>query len=155
MSISMLLLPMAIAISLTVAGAAASQVEQKKKTGSRYTHLAPMQTIFIDKFLLQQTLTEHGFSVNVTGENQLVCQAGEAHLVYSRYAEGSPFWVTVSGVQNIDRFIAEMNCFEHEYKQNVQSFTYKTLVENMKKTKMRIASETVLEDDSILLTIDI
>ena len=156
MSVSIVLIPLAVALSVTVKAAAAAQIEQKNKRKEHtLTQLAPMQTIFNDKTLLEQTLREHGFSVTVMSENQLICQAGEARLDYSRQTAGEAFWVSVSGVDHVENFISEMECFEREYKQNVQSYTYNKLVENLNESNMRISEESVLEDNSILLTIDI
>jgi hypothetical protein len=156
MSISMVLIPLAIALSVTAKEAMKERTEQKnKEKGQPLTQLAPLQTIFNDLSLLEQTLREHGFAVTVVSENQLTCQAGEAYLDYSRQTFGEPFEVTVSGIQNIDRLLTEIECFEREYKQNVQSYTYNKLVEGLNESNMKITEETVLEDNSILLTIDI
>lgn len=156
MSISIVLIPLAIALSITAKAAVQTQIDQKNKNkGQPLTQLAPMQTIFNDALLLEQTLREHGLSVTVVSNNQLICQAGEARLDYARQTAGEPFWVTVTGVNNIDGFISEMECFEREYEQNVQSFTYNKLIENLSESNMKVVDETVLEDNSILLTIDI
>jgi len=117
--------------------------------------LPPMETVFTDMALLEKTLKEHGLSTSVVSDNQLLCQIGDALLDYSRQTAGEPFKVTISGQQNIDGFFNEMECFEREYKQNVQSYTYNKLMENVKESNMKIADETVLKDNSILLTVDI
>jgi len=114
-----------------------------------------METVFTDMALLEKTLKEHGLSTSVVSDNQLLCQIGDALLDYSRQTAGEPFKVTISGQQNIDGFFNEMECFEREYKQNVQSYTYNKLMENVKESNMKIADETVLKDNSILLTVDI
>jgi len=156
MSISIVLIPLAVALSITAKAAVETQREQKNKAkGQPLKQIAPMETIFNDLSLLEQTLREHGFAVAVMSENQLICQAGQARLDYSRYTAGEPFWVSVSGVNNVDNFISEMDCFEREYKQNVQSYTYNKLMENLNESNMSVAEEAVLEDNSILLTIDI
>ena len=55
----------------------------------------------------------------------------------------------------MNKFWDEIDCFEREYLQNVQSYTYNKLVESLAENNMKIAEETVLEDNSIMLTIDI
>lgn len=154
MSISIILIPLAVALSVTAKAAVETQIENKAK-GQTVTQLAPMQTIFNDLTLLEQTLREHGLAVTVVSENKLICKAGEASLEYTRALSGEPFWVTVSGVKNVDNFISEMECFEREYNQNVQSYTYNKLVENLSGSDMKVAEETILDDNSILLTIDL
>ena len=158
MSISIILIPLAVALSITTKTAVETLIENKNKsksTGQRITQLAPMLTIFNDIILLEQTLREHGLSVTVISENQLICQAGGACLDYSRQTAGEPFQVAVSGVNDVGKFISEMECFEQEYKQNVQSYTYSKLIENLSDSNMKIVEETLLADNSILLTIDI
>ena len=155
MSISAILVSVAIALSVTIAESVSEQREKNKTKGIAATELPPMQTIFNDVTLLEQTLREHGLPVAVISEDQLVCQAGSIRLNYQRQTGGGPFWVTVHGIQNMDGFLAEMQCFEQEYKQNVQSYIYNRLMESIAERNMRVVEETVLEDNSILLTIDI
>ena len=148
MSVSMVLFPVAIVMSITTKKPIAEQKEA-------LTGFTPMQTIFNDASLLEQTLREHGLTVSALSEHQLVCQSGDVHLQYARQAAGEPFWLTVSGVQNMDGFLAELECFEQEYRQNVQTYTYNRLKGSLGKSNMIVAEETLLEDNSILLTIDI
>ena len=117
--------------------------------------LPSIETFFNDVTLLKKTLEEHGLFVSVLSDNQLLCQVGDVSLDYFRSTAEEPFSVTVSGLQNADDFFSEMECFEREYRQNVQSYTYNKLVENLNESSMKIREETVLEDNSILLTIDI
>jgi hypothetical protein len=154
MSISIVLIPLAIALSLTVNSVVQTQIEQrdKERLGNQ---LAPMLTIFNDAALLEKTLREHGFSVTLVSEYEVICQVGTARLEYTRQALDEPFVVTVIGINNLDSFLAEMECFEREYRQNVQSYTYCKLMENLSANKMKVVEETVLEDNSIMLTIDI
>ena len=148
MSISMVLLPVAIIMAITTK----EPIEVQKEAAAEF---APMQTIFSDSMLLEQTLREHGLAVTALSEHQLICQAGDVRLQYARRTAEEPFWLTVSGVQNMDSFLAELECFEREYRQNVQSYTYSRLKDNLSKRNMKVAEETLLEDNSILLTIDI
>ena len=148
MSVSMVLFPVAIVMSITTKKPIA---EQK----GALTEFAPMQTIFNDASLLEQTLREHGLTVSALSEHQLIFQSGDVHLQYARQAAGEPFWLTISGVQNMDGFLAELECFEQEYRQNVQTYTYNRLKGSLGKRNMKVAEETLLEDNSILLTIDV
>ena len=180
MSISLVLLPLSIALGASIStaaistAAAATAIVGSKAAlvvaaeanllhlkhlrelyeKSQSETLPPMKTIFNDITLLKKTLEEHGLSVSVLSDDQLICQIGDVLLDYTRKTAGEPFEVTVSGLQNIDDFLNELECFEREYRQNVQSYTYNKLVESLNKSNMRIADETVLEDNSILLTID-
>lgn len=185
MSISLLLIPVAIALGSTVSaaavtatasavGIAAGMVASKAvlavaaEVNARHidhlrdlyqknqsAELPPMESIFTDMDLLEKTLREHGLAVEIVSENKLVCTAGGTQLEYTRNAAGEPFLVTVKGIEDVNGFFEEMACFEREYRQNVQSFTYNKLLDNLAANKMTIAEETVLEDNSILLTIDL
>ena len=181
MSISLILLPLSIALGASVTTTAVSTVaagaavvgskavlavaaeahlrhlkhlRELYEKGQSET-LPPLETIFNDIVLLKKTLEEHGLTVSVLSDNQLLCHIGDVLLDYSRQTAGESFNLTVSGLQNIDDFFNEMECFEREYKQNVQSYTYNKLMENLNESNMKVAEETVLEDNSILLTIDI
>ena len=185
MSISLLLLPVAIALGSTVSaatvtatasvvGAAVGVIASKAvlavaaEVNARHldhlrelyqkgqsTEIPPMESIFTDIILLEKTLREHGLAVEIISENKLVCAVGGTQLEYERNAAGEPFFVTVKGVEDAQRFFEEMECFEREYRQNVQSFTYSKLMDSLAQNHMKVAEETVLEDNSILLTIDL
>ena len=149
MSISLVLIPLAIALAITAKETIGEKLVQKNG------QLSPIQTIFHDHLLLEKTLREHGLAVTVCSEDRLVCQAGKMQLSYVRQKAGEPFYATVSGVKDINQFLKEMDCFDREYRQNVQSYTYHKLMEGLAENNMKVAEEAVLEDNSILLTIDI
>lgn len=117
--------------------------------------IPPMETIFIDGFLLEKTLREHGLFVTIISENEIVCNINDIQLNYVRQNQTDPFFVNITGIKDMNEFWNEIDCFEREYLQNVQSFTYNKLVESLAQNNMKIAKETVLEDNSIMLTIDI
>jgi len=181
MSVSLVLLPLAIALgagagttAISSAAVAAAAVGSKTALAvaaeahlrhlrhlrelyekSQSDTLPPLETIFTDAVLLEKTLQEHGLRVAILSDDHLSCQIGAVSLDYSRQSGGGPFKVTVSGLQNIDDFFTEMECFEREYRQNVQSYTYDRLMKNIHASNMKVADETLLEDNSILLTIDV
>lgn len=182
MSVTLILLPLAIALGSTVSvatttaviGAAVGMVGSKAllavaaEANVRHINhlrelyqkgldekLPPMESIFNDITLLEKTLREHGLTVSIISENMLLCEAGGAKLEYVRNADGEPFFVTVKGVKDVERLFEEMQCFNTEYCRNVQSFTYDKLISSLQESNMKVAEETVLEDNSILLTIDI
>ncbi|MDR0515005.1 MAG: hypothetical protein LBG81_07590 [Coriobacteriaceae bacterium] len=185
MSISLVLVPISLALGLGSAGAAsatiftsvaaaAAAMGSKAVLGvaaeanlrhirhlrelyekSQNKVLPPVETVFNDAALLQKTLVEHGLAVTFVSENRLLCQVGNVTFDYLRETVGQPFKVTISGLQDTDAFLNELECLETEYRQNVQSYTYNKLIENLSGTSMRISEEAVLEDNSLLLTIDI
>ena len=62
--------------------------------------------------------------------------------------------MTISQVSDVDRLVEDFKELEEEYDLNVQTFTYNRVVENLPEN-MLIESEQVMEDDSILLTINV
>ncbi|MDR1565439.1 MAG: hypothetical protein LBS74_10830 [Oscillospiraceae bacterium] len=184
MSISLLLVPVAIALGATTSGAAVTgagiaagaalalgskgllavaaeaqvrHINHLKELyqGVESAELPSIETIFNSTELLEKTLREHGLQVVVLSEKELLCQVGNIRLEYKREALASPFFVSVKGIDDIEAFLRELECFDREYLNNTQSYTYNKLVESLKDSDMQIAEEALLEDNSILLTIDI
>lgn len=181
MSVSMVLFPLAIALgsslsatTAVVAGAAVGMVGSKAALAvaaeanlrhlkhlrelyvkSQNETIPPMKTIFNDSILLEKTLRDHGLSVTVISENEIVCHINDIQLNYIRQNQTEPFILSITGIEDMNKFWDEIDCFEREYLQNVQSYTYNKLVESLAENNMKIAEETVLEDNSIMLTIDI
>ncbi len=158
MSVSIVLLPLAIALVSTVGSGVTVVSMIREKSEQRHAarqELPPMPTQFTSLTLLEKTLTEHGLGTKTLSENELVCATGKATLTYRRGAKNESFYVTVSGLENPDELIEELECLDAEYKQNVQSYTYGKLMNGLSYHNMTLQSETVLEDNSILLTIDV
>ena len=61
----------------------------------------------------------------------------------------------IRGNSQIRGIYEQLNAIDEEYKKNVQSYTYNKVVEKLKQTNMNIESEEVMEDDSLVLTINI
>jgi len=157
MSVSILLLPIAIALIATVGSGVSitSVIHEKMNKKTKHQELPPMMTLFADLDLLEKTLQEHGIKTERTSENELVCTMEAAVLTYSRDKVGDPFYVTTSGLKDINELMEELKCLDEEYKSNVQSFTYDKLISNLSSNNMTLHSETILEDNTILLTIDV
>lgn len=153
MSISVVLVPMAIALLISV-GAASGSISSKR-LNKLLDESIEFETDFVDALLLKKTLTEHGLEVIMNDNNNLVCYVDVVTLSYKRQNESEPFTVTVNGVKDADSFIEELECFEREYKQNVQSYTYNKLMDNLDSHNMSVANEEILEDNSIVITLDI
>jgi len=151
MSVAMVLVPLVVALSITVKEGGERKKMKKKPFGGS----AEMETIFNDIALLEKTLRERGLLITFVSDNQLICKAGEAQLRYFRQVPGGPLWVTVSGVRDTDKIMTELECFEKEYLENVQSYTYMKLLENLKESNMQLSEETVSEDGSIMLTVNV
>jgi len=149
MSLSLVMVPLVIALSVTVKETAIKQL----KTHREGFILKSMQTVFSDCKLLVKTLKEHGMPVTVISDNCVRVKSGKHELLYERSNSSEVFLVSASGWDNEEKLLSDITCLEKEYKSNVQSYTYNKLLQNLSESTMTIESETVLEDNSILLTI--
>jgi len=152
MSVSLILVPLAIALSVTLQETAFEQLKKKQRLPQK---ISSMETDFTDNALLAKTLHEHGLPVNEISDNLITVKTSNYELRYERTHVGEAFMVSASGWHDIDKLAFDINCFEKEYKSNVQSYTYNNLLKNLSENGMSIENEIVLEDNSILLTINI
>ena len=141
MSISTLLMPIVIAAAATIKGT--DWLDPEK----------PIETIFKDSGLLIKTLEERGVSANVISENKIHVKSGDYELRYERLDSSEAFNLTPVGWESKEKLLEDINCLESEYKMNVQSYTYNKLIQGLSKSDMRIESEKILEDNTIVITI--
>lgn len=154
MSLTLTLLPAAIALSTTLTSSAVGVLTSLElKDGC--PDLPAVDTAFLDGALLLQTLQEHGFSVNKVSEEEYTVQTEAGFLRYFRTASDRPFQVEASRIKDPNGLLHSLDLLENEYGRNVQRFTYETIRCNLEQHGMRLESEEVLEDDTILLTIDL
>ncbi len=151
MSLSAVLLPLAIAVCIS-AVETASAVKQKYANG--ITEELSIETRFNDAELLCRTLREHGINVQIIAEDVICAECVEGRLIYKRNSPDEAFRIYLDGISNIDELICNIEELEQEYNMNVQEYTYKNILNNL-GANMRLESEAVLDDDSILLTISI
>lgn len=62
--------------------------------------------------------------------------------------------MNVSNIKEADAILCNIRMIESEYNANVQSYEYTRIIENL-PSNMSIESEEVLEDDSILITLNV
>ena len=141
MSISTLMVPVVMVAAATVKGE--DWLEPEK----------PIETIFNDSDLLAKTLNEHGVPVNIISENEIHVKSGGHELRYERANSSEAFVVTPVGWESKEKLLEDINCFENEYKRNVQSYSYNKLIQGLSRNNMRVESEKVLEDNTIVITI--
>ncbi|EKN36478.1 hypothetical protein CFSAN001627_26723, partial [Clostridium botulinum CFSAN001627] len=63
--------------------------------------------------------------------------------------------VEIEDTSSLKNVFHHLSIIDEEYKHNVQEYTYKKVVEKLNETDMYIDNEEVLEDNSILLTVNI
>lgn len=152
MSISIVLIPLAIAI---VASAKGSLSKKKVPQVLETAVQAPIETRFNDITLLNKTLQEYGLSTTLISADQLVCTSQGGTITYFRKGPNQPFFMDLSSIENKAGLIQEIDTIENEYNRNVQTYTYEKLMSKLEENNMSVAEETVLEDDSIFIKVNI
>ncbi|NRT73150.1 hypothetical protein [Clostridium beijerinckii] len=111
-------------------------------------------TNFVDEKLLIKTLRDYGINTQLAENGTIQCNVENTTLIF--YKENSTnYEVKIIGNSQIRGIYEQLNAIDEEYKRNVQSYTYNKVVEKLKQTNMDIQSEEVMEDDSLMLTINI
>lgn len=152
MSMSLILVPIAVAIFVT--SAEAVDAIQMKKSCSGEGRIEGIKTKYVSCDLLKKTLVEHGVSVKIEGENMIIADFPQGTLTYCRNSNQEPFKMNVSNIKEADAILCNIRMIESEYNANVQSYEYTRIIENL-PSNMSIESEEVLEDDSILITLNV
>ena len=159
MSLSALLIPMAVALAVSAADAKDSIVNRlttkdEKVPSKCLAETEGIKTNFKDSRLLYKTLSRHGLKINVIDNDNIVARCSGGVLTYRRSSDGEPYSVFVSEVKNMAELIENIQCLTDEYGVSVQEFTCENVKANL-EPDMHIESEEVLEDNSVLLTITI
>ncbi len=150
MSMTVTLIPVVIALGSTLsAGSLAAVCTDRRKS------ISGAATGFTDRELLVKTLLEHGMKVAEADDDHLVVMTDEGEIHYSREDSKAPFMMSIKGIRDMDRLIADLKEFEEEYGRNVQAYTYHKILQAMEEHGLSLKEEEVLEDDSILLTLRI
>lgn len=113
------------------------------------------KTPFVDAEILKKTLLEHGCKdFDENNDLGFMCKIENFTFSFYRNSISEPFAMKISCDDDIncEEKIEDLNS---EYRTNVQEETYLKLVSRLKNNNMQIESEKVLEDDSIMLTINL
>ncbi|MGN0560221.1 MAG: hypothetical protein ACI4K8_04130 [Candidatus Fimenecus sp.] len=113
-----------------------------------------IETMFADSAILLQTLQEYGCCVETVSENEYVVQTNCGRLRYKRENAAQGFKLYLDEIADVEGLLENIRSFESDYGRNVQAYTYNHIKENM-TDDMTITEETVLEDNSMLLTISV
>ena len=112
------------------------------------------ETPFTDKNLLMKTLEEHGVK-NITEEyGKISGQVDNYTLTFEKWEEDKPYSIKISCL-NTDNPVEKMEDLNSEYTLNVQEEVYLNIIDNLKSNQMELEREEVLEDNTIVLTINL
>ena len=156
MSLTLSLVPLVIAIGASLSSASVGILTAQ--TGGAVSErggLPEVETIFQDSALLVKTLTEHGIAVDAVSDDEFIAETESGRLHYYRRAAEGPFLLKASDVSDLQELLDSLDALENEYGRNVQKFTYDKILCSLAEHGMTLESEEVLEDDSILLTLNV
>ena len=110
------------------------------------------KTIFKDEQLLIKTISEHGVK-NITSENGKIY--GELEGLKFEFLKDNEgiYEMHITHRENEDLNVVED--LKDEYQLNVQEQSYMNIKKNLEKHNMQIDSEEVLEDNSIMITVNL
>ena len=66
-----------------------------------------------------------------------------------------PFSLQLRNISNMHELLDSVDELENEYGRNVQTFTYNKVMTGLIEHGMTVDTEEILEDDSILLTLNL
>ena len=112
------------------------------------------ETPFMDKEILLKTLEEHGVSNISQWENGLAGDVDNYKLTFEKPAEDKPYTVKITCLEqdNVEEKVGDLS---NEYAMNVQEDAYLHIIEKLKENNMQIEEEEVMEDNTIVLTVNI
>lgn len=111
-------------------------------------------TNFVDEKLLLDTLRDYGVNTNRNQNGEIQCNIENSILTFYK-ENNSNYVVRVNGSSSLKGIYEQLNIIDEEYKRNVQSYTYNKVVEKLQHSNMHIESEEIMEDNSLVLTINI
>lgn len=112
-------------------------------------------TNYTDKGILLNTLTEHGATELVENGDEVSCKLFGMEMIYYKKDSSGGYVLDITQVSDKGECEDVINDLNEEYGLNIQEMTYNKIKERLEQENMRLESETVMGDNSIVLTIDI
>ncbi len=113
-----------------------------------------LETPFMDKEILLKTLEEHGVT-NIKEEyGKITGDVDTYSLSFEKMEADKPYFLTISYLsQNNPE--EKLNDLSSEYALNVQEESYLSIIEKLKENNMEVEEEEVLDDNTIVLTVNL
>lgn len=112
-------------------------------------------TNYMDKGTLLNTLTEHGATELSDVGDEISCKLFGMEMVYHRKDSASAYTLDITQISDKGECEDVINDLNEEYGLNIQEMTYNKIKERLDQENMRLESESVMEDNSIVLTIEV
>jgi hypothetical protein len=133
--------------------AAAQVVTEADVAQARASPVFP--TNFRDGGLLAATLREHGVQPSIQANGEMRCTIGPAPVVFRPGAEGAPYTVEIGATPELRGIFEQLARIDERYKAGVQHQAVATLRQRIADRNLTIEREEVLQDQSIVLTLNI
>lgn len=153
MSVTLTLVPLAIAVGITLTTASAAMLKQQDPQEEEA--IPELETPFLDGELLVKTLTQHGLQLEVSNENEILVRSDSGLLRYHRADASVPFLLKMEGICDLRQLLDSVEELTQEYNCNVQTFTYQKVMEGLREHGMSFDSEEIMDDGSIVLTLNV
>ena len=112
------------------------------------------QTVFMDEEILVKTLMEYGLKDFAKQDGKVSARINNFNLIFHREDSSQPYKLNVYSPTSCDETMV-INDLNNEYALNAQEETYIKLKERLESKNLKIYEEEVLEDDSIMLTVNL
>lgn len=112
-------------------------------------------TNYTDKGILLNTLIEHGAEEISEIGDEVSCKLFGMEMIYYKKEDSNGYTLDITQISNKSECEDMINDLNEEYGLNIQEMTYNKIKERLAQENMRLESETVMDDNSIILTIDI
>ena len=112
-------------------------------------------TNYTDKGVLYNVLVEHGAQdIEENGEN-ISCTLYGMIMYYIKDPDTNGYNLEITQVADLSECEDTIKDLNDEYGMNMQEITYNKIKERLEKENLRLESEEILDDNSIVLTIEV
>lgn len=113
------------------------------------------KTNYTDKGVLLNTLTEHGAKKISETDDKISCELFGMQMSYTKDADNQAYNLVIERVTDKSECEGLISDLNDEYGLNIQEITYKKILDRIESESLHLEKEEVLEDNSILLTIEV
>ncbi|MCW5601386.1 hypothetical protein [Nitrosomonas sp.] len=116
--------------------------------------VAEYPTNFRDGALLMEALMDFGANPIQRANGQIVCKVENSKLVFTQKGD-EPYLVEITNAPSLEEAYHYLSDVDQDYKRCVQTDVYNKLKSRITSQNMTIENEEVVEDNSIVITLNI
>ena len=113
-----------------------------------------LKTNIVSKDVLLKTLKEHGAEINEIRFDTINCSIENLNMKFTKNFKDEPYslYVEYNDENDINFVVKEIS---EEYTVNAQEASYNHIMENIKTQNLSVEQEEILEDNTIVLTVNL